>query len=149
MNLAGRKKWIFVDDNSVILDLYALMFRNTVPNPVVYFDHPLDALAAIREEPRAFEMLVTDWDMPVLDGVALLTHVRDLAPSLRFLVATGNPLGLEERLELFGLPQSIIGKPFGYDQLRQAIAQAPSLRGEIEWREASPESSDRFHLQAA
>src|SRR5687768_12828073 len=55
-----------------------------------------DAIAALETE--RFDLLVTDKNMPGLDGLALLKHVQLRYPALRTVLITGYP-SWESRVE--------------------------------------------------
>lgn len=71
---------------------------------------------------RDYDLVITDLQMPGLDGVELYERLRALKPSLRWLILTGDTMG--ERSSVFlqrtGLP--VLHKPFTHDQLIERIA---------------------------
>lgn len=48
-----------------------------------------EAWEAFRENPQAFDLLITDLSMPILDGASLIQRVRLLHPRLRTLLISG------------------------------------------------------------
>jgi PAS domain S-box-containing protein len=54
-------------------------------------DNPLAAAEAIEEDPTAWDLLVTDLEMPGLDGASLAARARAAAPSMPILLCTGAP----------------------------------------------------------
>lgn len=70
---------------------------------------------------RDYDLVITDLQMPGLDGVELYERLRALKPSLRWLILTGDTMG--ERSSVFlqrtGLP--VLHKPFTHDQLIERI----------------------------
>ncbi len=75
-----------------------------------------------------YALVITDLQMPGMDGVELYERLRVLKPSLSWLILTGDTMG--ERSSAFlqrtGLP--VLHKPFTHDQLIESIAA--SLRQE-------------------
>lgn len=55
---------------------------------------PRDALAILEAEPRSVDCIVSDYDMPGLDGLTVLERVRETHPELPFILFTGK--GSEE-----------------------------------------------------
>ena len=68
--------------------------------------------------------LVSDIDMPGMDGVELLRLVHDARPDLPTIVITGYPETLK-RLPLPGASESrVFSKPFGGQELLAAVSDA-------------------------
>lgn len=123
----ATRKWAVVDDEEVVLEVLEAMLGAITGAELVAFTDPVAAIAAIRSEPQAFEMLITDRRMPQLDGVDLLVLAREVASHLRFVVVTGNTFKLKSDLDQFNLPHSVINKPFDVKKLETAIVRAGSL----------------------
>jgi two-component system cell cycle response regulator CpdR len=82
------------------------------------------ALDVLSREKGAFDLLLTDIKMPVMDGIALsLTVARDY-PAVSVLLMTGYADQRERASGLEGLVQGIIAKPFTLAELRFAVAAA-------------------------
>jgi len=76
-----------------------------------------DALAAIKEDPDAWFLMVTDFDMPGLDGAQLAARARELKPDLPILLCTALPeahRSIAARVQAF---DAIIGKPVSIESL--------------------------------
>ncbi|MGQ9547950.1 MAG: PAS domain S-box protein [Roseiflexus sp.] len=71
-----------------------------------------------------YDVVMTDLQMPGMDGVELYERLHILRPSLRWLILTGDTMG--ERSSLFlqrtGLP--VLHKPFTHDQLIERLAES-------------------------
>lgn len=135
------KKWAIVDDEPAVLEVMQALLGSVTPSPVVAFNNPVEAVAAIRAEPQAFEMLITDRNMPQMDGVGLLVLAREAAPHLRFVMVTGNTLRLEEDFDWFGLPHSFVSKPFNRARIADAVSRAVPLGQEPDETFAAPAAS--------
>jgi two-component system cell cycle response regulator CpdR len=88
------------------------------------------ALDALTRAEAAFELLLTDVRMPVMDGIALaLAAARD-HPGLAILVMTGYADQRERASGLEALIHDVIIKPFSLATIRGAVnnALASSLR---------------------
>ncbi|MDR4306307.1 response regulator [Chelatococcus sambhunathii] len=81
----------------------------------------LDALTA---QDGAFDLLLTDIRMPMMDGIALaLATARDF-PGLTILLMTGYADQRERAADLQALIHDVVTKPFSLDQIRAAVADA-------------------------
>jgi two-component system response regulator ChvI len=87
-----------VDDDPVFLRLLAANLRAAGLDPVTHAD-PAAALAALRAPPLP-DACVLDWDMPGLDGLALLTRLREAGfrQPVLFLTSHSQPMFEEAAL---------------------------------------------------
>ncbi len=85
-------RWLVVDDNPEVLEI-AVLYLRTVPDvEVIAFSRPEDVVKACLTDPTSFELLVTDFDMPGMDGIELACQLAASAPRLRVLLMTGSHL---------------------------------------------------------
>jgi two-component system response regulator PrrA len=69
--------------------------------------------------------VVTDFDMPHMDGGRLVVELRLRMPDLPAVIMTGNP---DARPLINWLRAEYLAKPFGLDELLQAIGAATRVR---------------------
>jgi CheY-like chemotaxis protein len=74
----------------------------------------------------AYDLIVSDTKMPVLDGEALYAEVAKRFPRLgrRTIFLTGDVLNREKRKFLEETGRPFLTKPFDLDDLRQMVARA-------------------------
>jgi len=83
-----------------------------------------EALDILTREDGAFDLLLTDIQMPVMDGIALaLSAARDF-PDLTVLLMTGFADQRERASNLQALVHDVITKPFSVADIRTAVADA-------------------------
>ncbi len=79
------------------------------------------ALEVLASEEGAFDLLLTDIQMPVMDGIALaLSAVRDY-PGMPILLMTGYANQRERAHGLESLVEDVIMKPFSLADIRDAV----------------------------
>lgn len=86
----------------------------------------LKAIAAAREP---FHLIVSDWNMPGMNGLELLQAVRTYHPHMPFLMLTGHA---DQELVLAARAARVNGyivKPFSTEQLRSKIAVTLGIKG--------------------
>ncbi|MGH6702807.1 MAG: response regulator [Bradyrhizobium sp.] len=87
-----------------------------------------EALEVLSREPDAFDLLLTDIQMPVMDGIALaLTAARDF-PDLTILLMTGFAAQRERASGLHAIVHDIVTKPFTVAEIRAAVTSALAAR---------------------
>ena len=83
-----------------------------------------DALDILTREQGAFDLLLTDIQMPVMDGIALaLAAARDF-PDLKILLMTGFADQRERASGLNAIVHDVVTKPFSVADIRTAVADA-------------------------
>jgi CheY-like chemotaxis protein len=87
-----------------------------------------EALEILAREEGAFDLLLTDIQMPVMDGIALaLAAARDF-PKVTILLMTGFADQRERASNLNAIAHDVITKPFSVADIRTAVADALSAR---------------------
>jgi two-component system, cell cycle response regulator CpdR len=83
-----------------------------------------EALEILIREGGAFDLLLTDIQMPIMDGIALaLSAARDF-PDLTILLMTGFADQRERASNLNAIAHDVITKPFSVADIRTAVADA-------------------------
>ena len=70
--------------------------------------------------PDRFDLVITDYLMPVMKGDELARNIKRLAPSEPILMITGSAAELGGRQISV---DAVLNKPFAFEDLRQAVAQ--------------------------
>ena len=87
-----------------------------------------EALEILTREDGGFDLLLTDIQMPVMDGIALaLSAARDF-PNLTVLLMTGFADQRERASNLNAIVHDVITKPFSVADIRTAVADALAAR---------------------
>ena len=87
-----------------------------------------EALEILTSESGAFDLLLTDIQMPIMDGIALaLSAARDF-PGLTILLMTGFADQRERASNLNAIAHDVITKPFSVADIRTAVADALASR---------------------
>jgi CheY-like chemotaxis protein len=87
-----------------------------------------EALEILGGTDGAFDLMLTDIQMPIMDGIALaLTAARDF-PELTILLMTGFADQRERASGLNAIAHDVISKPFSVADIRTAVADALASR---------------------
>ena len=87
-----------------------------------------EALDILTREDGAFDLLLTDIQMPVMDGIALaLSAARDF-PNVTVLLMTGFADQRERASNLNAIVHDVVTKPFSVADIRTTVADALAAR---------------------
>jgi len=119
------KQLVFVDDDPCVLHAWEHQFHAMRQEWNMRFVRSsTDALACLAHGPVDF--IVTDADMPVLDGAQLLALVAKLYPHTGRLIVSGQA-DRDAVLRLVGPAHQYLSKPCELKELRPALARAQSV----------------------
>lgn len=111
---------LLVDDDAASLDLMRRAL-SADGHETTIADGGAEARDQLQSAPGAFDVIVTDINMPGMNGLELLQAAHALNAGLRFVVISGFVDELERVKS--GLPAGVetLPKPFTLDQIRQAV----------------------------
>jgi CheY-like chemotaxis protein len=98
---------LLVDDEASLARPLSRLLRQRAFHTVA-FSRPLEALAAFREAPSAFDVVVTDLHMPEVDGLVLLRPMRARRHDVPAVLVSGN----HQRRASEGTEAVLLDKPF-------------------------------------
>ena len=82
------------------------------------------ALDVLKKRDGAFDLLLADVKMPVMDGVALAMAAGRDHPEIPIMLMTGYADQRERAHGLDALVHDVIAKPFSVDQIKGAVREA-------------------------
>lgn len=95
---------------------------------IVTAEDGAEALELVVQASGAFELLLTDIKMPVMDGIALALAVARDYPRLTILLMTGFADQRERASGLDAIVHDVVTKPFSIADIRTAVADALASR---------------------
>jgi PAS domain S-box-containing protein len=120
------KAVLVVDDNPAVVDTLVAMLDEAGAEPGPCLD-PADALGAVEEDPAAWDLVITDYDMPGMNGAALARRLRAIRADLPLLLMTALPRLLERRNGEAALFDAVLAKPATMAALVDAARIALSM----------------------
>lgn len=115
---------LLADDDAATRDLVQRALALDGHNVIVTQDGA-DALEALQAAPAgSIDLLISDVQMPGLDGVALVEKGIAVAPKLRVVLMSGFAGELGRADHLRSAISRIITKPFTLEQIRSAVKAA-------------------------
>lgn len=117
-----QRRILVVDDEPSILDAVKLLLEID-GHEVATVSGGKEALACLAKQ--SFDLVITDYSMPVMRGDELAARIKTQNPALPVAVLTAH-------LDMLPNPlpnvDGIIGKPFLLEHLREAIARLTRAR---------------------
>src|SRR3978361_545220 len=95
---------------------------------IVTAEDGAEALEILNREHGAFDLLLTDIKMPVMDGIALARAAARAVPRLTILLMTGFADQRERASGLNAIVYDVVTKPFSVADIRTAVADALAAR---------------------
>lgn len=122
-NALTGKTVLVVDDNATVVDTLVAMLEDAGAEPGPCLD-PRDALNALCDHPDAWDLVITDHDMPGMDGVQLTRWLRAVRPALPVMLLTALPQAYGRRSGDPDLFDAVLGKPATAESLMAAATNA-------------------------
>ncbi len=115
----GSERILFVEDDDDQLHTIPRVLES-LGYTVRPFKNPLLALAAVREHPAAFDLVITDFDMPEANGLELARKMGDIAPNMPIILVSGREVAAEGAA-VAGNIKAMVHKPYNRNILADAI----------------------------
>jgi CheY-like chemotaxis protein len=118
---------LLIDDNIQLLGLLATLIGTLLKDcKILTARNGAQGIAMIDSWPIA--LILTDLDMPVIDGYGVISHRNKSCPQVPLFVMSGGcSPEVRERLGELGVHECI-EKPFYFDQIRDKIALALNVQ---------------------
>lgn len=109
---------LFVDDEQMLHTLFTRLFKRFD----IRLTHCMSALQAVDLlEEHDFDLVITDFMMPDMDGVELLAHIRETYPSIRVIMITAHANVQHAVRAMKTGAIDYIPKPFSTDELMERV----------------------------
>jgi len=131
---------LIVDDNPTNLRILSAQLHRQGLNPIAFL-RPAEALEAVKSG-RPFSLLITDMQMPEMDGATLIREIRALKSEAEFPVIILSSIGFEIPIAKSGIVAQLV-KPVKPSLLFQVLSDILD-QDEKPHKEAAAEGLDRI-----
>jgi CheY-like chemotaxis protein len=118
-----RATILVVDDEADLASMTCAMLR-ALDYSAVSSTNAGMALSIIRDDPFAFDLLITDQTMPGMTGDELAIGVKAIRSDLPIILCTGYSARINEQTAKQVGAAALLFKPLSRDELAEAVAQA-------------------------
>ena len=119
------RRILVADDNRTIRNAIST-FLGFMGFEVALAGNGIEALAAFLES--SFDLVLTDLQMPAMDGLSLARHIKERSPSTPVILLTGSDGETVRRKVERAFVDSVIFKPFGLKDLQKTVQGALASR---------------------
>jgi len=116
----GRERILFVDDENVLIDLGKALLER-LGYRVETRASAIDAIEAFREDPRKFDLIISDMTMPKMTGDELAQKIRVIRPDIPIILCSG----FSERINAKAMAaigvSAVLMKPMAYADLANTV----------------------------
>jgi HD-like signal output (HDOD) protein/CheY-like chemotaxis protein len=124
------KDILFVDDDSSLLSALRRLFHPLREEwQMTFTSSATEALRILVHDP--FDVIVTDLRMPEMDGIELLSKVRELHPEIVRIILSGQS-ELNLAVKSAAIAHQYLCKPVDGDTLQATVARATALKNSFE-----------------
>jgi len=114
---------LFLDDEEVLARVGKRMLER-LGYIVTTKTDPLEAIAALRDQPEAFDLVITDLTMPGMDGVKLGSQLLQMQPHLPIIIMSGYSGVLTDgKVRALGF-RELLSKPCSAQALAETVHRA-------------------------
>jgi CheY-like chemotaxis protein len=109
-----------VDDEPIVASVLSSILSRQGYRVAIHYSAD-SALARLREEPHAWQVVLTDHGMPGKNGLQLVAEIKRLRPDLPVLLLTGWGETVLRTHVAETLPDVVLGKPINQSDLLTAV----------------------------
>ena len=122
---AISRRILVAEDNKTIQDVVS-GFLKFIGFEVALACNGIEALAIFLKS--SFDLVLTDLQMPAMDGLSLARHIKERSPSTPVILLTGSDRENVRKKVARGPVDSVIFKPFTLEDFQRTVQGALELK---------------------
>ena len=128
--MSTRPSVMVVDDEEELANLYRIFLERSGFNSVSFTD-PLSALDHYSQNQDKYSVVITDWEMPSLDGLQFAKKIREYNETVKILLITAYSTNESFKEEVYREARisDVIKKPFSFNELGPRITELCISKG--------------------
>ncbi len=126
---------LLVEDEPITAEITVEALRTCGLPHVTHVGNGAEALDRIRAHRPPFDLIITDLNMPLMDGAEFLRHLADINRQIPIILLSGSERALLASAELLGRARHLniigaLGKPVKCFELRDLLTRGPQAGAE-------------------
>lgn len=121
--LGNGETILLVDDEQTVLELTKTLLENCHYR-VLTATNGLEAIACFEKNRRDITLMITDQDMPFMDGLTAARQIRGMAADLPIIIASASQPDTSHLVQTETHSFAFLNKPFNSGHLLKSIADA-------------------------
>jgi len=117
--IGGNEGILLIDDETALVEAGTQMLTRLGYN-VKGFSDPVKAMAAFKENPDAFDLVITDHTMPRMTGFQVARYVKEIKPGIPVILCSGFSAAASQE-EIDKLVEAFVMKPVIRSELARSI----------------------------
>ncbi|HIG29116.1 MAG TPA: response regulator [Verrucomicrobiales bacterium] len=117
----GKGQKVLVVDDEVSISENTVWLLKKLNYDSNMFASGTELRAQIKDEPNAYQLLITDFTMSDINGIQLAREIRKLNPSISVILVTGALDKWDERTAVSSGVDGLLAKPFTLAQLAESV----------------------------
>ena len=119
----GTERILFIDDEAVLARMGKEMLQS-LGYDVTSMTGSLEALALFKEDPKQFDLVITDTTMPHMPGDILAHKIMEIRPDISVIICTGHSKRISrEKAKEMGI-KAFLMKPLAMRDLAETVRKA-------------------------
>ncbi len=118
----GKETILLVDDEIAVTDMIQMALE-WQGYRVDSYNSSVEALAAFRQQPFQYDLVISDLTMPDMTGVELASKLQEARAGMPIMIITGYGNNLDEETQKRNGIKHVAGKPIGLNELAVLIRQ--------------------------
>ncbi len=117
---SGSARILFVDDEKAIVTMntYALSRQGYV---VTGRTNPVEAVKTFKKSPESFDLVISDMNMPGMDGIEFALELKKIKPEIPFVICTGDITFIDrDKADQAGISDFVL-KPMSLSEMTKMI----------------------------
>ncbi len=119
----GNECILLVDDEAMLVDIGQKMLQTQGYN-VITCTSSLDALKSFRTNPNKFDLVISDYSMPIMTGTTLVAEIRKIRAEIPIIISSGYTESTSKIMDELKNIDGFLPKPYNLKSIAKLVRKA-------------------------